>query len=408
MLKVLFVTWDGSAQSYYESLFLPLLGKLRAWNIEVHALQLTWGTPKQVESSRRAALTHGVGYTSFAFPTRIRKLGFPALAAAATALMVALCKKHKINVLMPRSILPSGMALAALPLLPGVRLLYESDGLMADERADFAGWSREGTLYRALLAVEAHTVRKAHAVTTRTRAARDILLERGGAAVDASKLYVIPNAKDPEQFPKVSVTEREQVRSLAGVAANAPWVLYIGSIGPQYRLREMLEFFAKVKQLRPDARFHIATYQPDAVHALPQARELSVVTTTLSPKEVPTWIAAADVGLAFRTESLSQQGVAPIKVVEYMQGGLPAIASPVGDLREQLGRSEALRLISKFDHESLEQAARWFVEQALPARSQLRDRCTELASSVFSFEASVKAYGQAIRHAAHGSPSAEG
>ena len=108
--------------------------------------------------------------------------------APATAAMIAkgaldlvrYVRRHRIEVLMPRSIIPAGMALLALRFLPDVKLLFDADGLMADERADFGGWSREGKPYRALRAIEAAAVRRADVVITRTHRAKRILAERAG------------------------------------------------------------------------------------------------------------------------------------------------------------------------------------------------------------------------------------
>src|SRR6478609_11108175 len=246
-LRALFLTWDGSQQTYLESLFFPIFAELRELGVEVEVLQLTWADHAAVAATERAAKRFGVAYRVEHTSRRFGLAGQLRGVARGAWLAAEHMRSRGIDVLFPRSLLPASMALLALHRLPSARLVFDADGLMADERVDFAGWSKRSPVYRALRAIEARTLRRADSVITRTRAAKTILVERAGANV-ANKVFVIPNAKDPAVFTPGSAEQRAEQRRRLGIPDGAPLVIYTGSLGPQYVPERMLDLLAALRQ----------------------------------------------------------------------------------------------------------------------------------------------------------------
>src|SRR5205823_4645121 len=87
----------------------------------------------------------------------------------------------------------------------------------------------------------------------------------------------------------------------------------------------------------------------------------AVRVASVRPDVMARTLAAADLGIALRRPTFSQRAVCPIKVAEYLMCGLPVLAEPVGDLREQLAEREVACLIDADDAAELERAADWFV-----------------------------------------------
>jgi len=395
---ILFISWDGPGPNYHESLFLPLFARSRRPDDEIHLFQYVWDADERSASVRAAAQQLGIAYTAWPVWRTPQAPATAAMIAKGALDLVRYVRRHRIDVLMPRSIIPAGMVLLALRFLPGVRLLFDADGLMADERADFGGWSREGRLYRILRAIEAAAVRRADVVITRTHRAKRILAERAGLD-GADTIVVVSNGKDAEAFQPGIASDRSAVRHELGLTDETPLLVYAGSLGPHYHPDRMVAFAAAVQVMRPDTHLLILTGSPDVAHEAARSGGLvgeRYTVRRVPPEQVPRYLAAADLGLAFRTASLSQQAVAPIKVGEYLLCGLPVLStSGIGDLDDQLDGTTG-RLLDSLDDAALDEAAGWFIEEVLPARDRYRANCRERGLKHFSLARSAGQYREAF------------
>ena len=400
-MRVLFLTWDGPQQSYLESLFFPIFAGLRPHGIDVRVLQLTWGRPEQLQPVHAAATQFGLSLTTRRLPASLRRLALPAAIAYGAGAALHQVSQQQIDALFPRSLIPMTMALGVTRLRPSLPLLFDADGFMADERLDFGGWRADGVSYRALRAVEAQGVRQARAVICRTEHARGILARRSRLAGSEDKIFVAPNPKDSSLFSPQTPAQRALTRAQHGVPESAPWIVYVGSIGPQYCPELMLTACERIHQRRPDARFSLFTF-----HAGELERRLSTRPSLasalklgrLEPREVPQVLAAADLGLAPRQPHFSQLGISPIKVGEYLLCGTPVLASRVGDLPQQLASSGAALLVEPDDAGAPAEVARWFVDDVLPVREALRGEARELGLRWFDLSTAVATYERAMRY----------
>jgi glycosyltransferase involved in cell wall biosynthesis len=400
-LRTLFLTWDGAQQTYLESLFFPIFAELGKLGVEVDVLQLTWADAAAVAANERAARRLGLRYRAERTSRRFGPLGQLSGVVRGARLAVQHMRERGIDVLFPRSLLPASMALLALRQRRGARLVFDADGLMADERVDFAGWSPRSPTYRTLRLIEARTLRRADSVITRTQAAKSILVERGGADV-ASKIFVVPNAKDADVFTPGNAEQRAQQRRRWSVPEAAPLVIYTGSLGPQYVPERMLDLLAALRQQNESTRFVAFTFQERELAAALRARGISPehsLVTRADPAEMPAALAAADLGLALRTVSFSQRAICPIKVAEYLQCGVPIVSSPVGDLAAQLDPRVAFLVDPALDKD-LRPACDWFFDRILPERDAVRRDCRELGARLFGVQACARSYHAAFARAA--------
>jgi glycosyltransferase involved in cell wall biosynthesis len=389
-MRILFVTWDGPQVQYVESLFLPIFAGLRAEGYEFDILQFRWGSPEQEQAVRSACAAAGCGYAS----VRIWRWG--GLGAFATALRGALSVRKAVrrfgaDAIMPRSILPSLAVLAAGG--PSLRpVLLDADGIEADERVEFAGLSPTGLVYRVMRDIEAQMVRKAATVLVRSAAAREILMARAGPPADPAKYTIVANGRDESAFQPFDPKTRLAVREELGIDPAAPLAVYAGSVGPQYRFDLIRGFAEAVARRRPDARLLILSGSPDRAEAELAGAPLRPVFMRAAPERVGRYIAAADIGLAYRAQSFSMQAVAPVKLGEYLLCGVPAVGNAnVGDTR---GPSAAGVFLD--DSEGPEAAARWLIEAVLPRREEYRDRARAAGVESFSLRRSVADYLAAI------------
>lgn len=400
MRRLLFVTWDGPGQSYLPSLFFPIFSQLSALGYGVDVLQHTTATQASVDETAKAAVPFGVRYGAHRVAPHWGRLALPAIIVNGARRLVRVARQQGIEALFPRSLIPAAMALLACRLAPHLRLVFDADGLMADERVDFAGLSPSSPLYRLLRDAEAEATRKASAVIVRTSRARAILAARAGAGTSEDKIFVVPNGKDAALFAPRDADSCREARAARGIDSSAPWLVYVGSLGPQYFPEAMLRLAAEVQQRSSSARLTLFTrHQAAASELLRGAGVRGVDVDALSPERVPQVLAAADLGIALRATTFSQAAVSPIKVAEYLLCGTPVVASPAGDLAVQLADCAGALLLARPGEEELRGAARWFTDDVLPNRDARRSVSRARALQLFSLETCVQGYAAALTQA---------
>lgn len=400
MSPVLYATWDGPNQNYLSTLFLPIFSALRRHDYRISVMQLTWAGRELTDSEAAAAARLEVPYSFQHVPPWFRKGGLPVVVAAGGLGLSQLAHRMGARLLLARSIIPAAMALVALRSNPALRLVFDADGLMADERIDFSGMNPLSSRYNFLRHVESKALRVAAAVITRTEKSKSILVARAGAGFDEKKIFVVPNGKDPEQFKPREAAHTLRIRREWGVSDTAPWLVYAGSLGAQYHPDEMLRFFALVREHQPAATLHWFTLSDKAARELVMRHSLpNVHVVPLSPERIADLLPAADLGIAFRATSFSQQAVCPIKVAEYLLSGLPVVSTLVGDLDRQLSGCAGAFLLPDLAEASLRRAAAWLVEYVLPNRQHCRTACRATGLEWFSLDRCTAGYRATLQHA---------
>lgn len=396
-MNILFVTWDGPQVSYLEGLFLPIFEVLQSKGMHFHILQFTWGDAATIEARRQACQDAGCSYEVVNVMRKPVALGSLISATHGSKHITRVIKQKNIDVVMPRSTLPALSCLLALRNR-SERLVFDADGLPLDERVDFSGQSSSGLVYRLLRDIEAQAIRRADAVLTRSTKAVDILLARAGAQTSSDKFHVVTNGRNPNVYTTGSNESRTATRANLGLTDDTPLLVYAGSIGPQYCVDEMLKLFEMVLTKEVTTRLLILTGSPNFVYqALKSRPELInlVIVKSVAAKEVPTYLACADLGLAFRQPTFSMQGVAPIKLGEYLLCGLPVVATKgIGDTH--VISDEVGYVVEDMSDTALQQVADWFIADVLPARIQMRAQCRRAGIEHFSLEACAQSYYKAL------------
>lgn len=393
-MKILFVTWDGPQVHYLESLFLPIFSGLRSEGFEFDILQFRWGSAADEEAVRSACTQAGCGYSA----VKVRRWG--PLGAFATALLGGLrvrraARRSGADAIMPRSVLPSLAVLAGRG--PGLApVLLDADGLEIDERAEFGGMKTTGLVYRILRDVEAQMVRKSTAIIVRTPATREILMARAGPPADPSKYTIVGNGRDGRAFHPFDEQSRRAVRAELGVADDAPLIVYVGSFGPKYRTLAIGELAMALRERRPDTRLLVLSLAPEQVRAelferFPELNQFAMVARA-PPRDVPRYLAAADVGTVFITDTFSTRAVLPVKTGEYLLCGVPVVGTVA------TGDNEAALRAGVFfdDSRGSVEAARWVADEVLPKREEYRRRARAVGVEHFSLERSIRDYRSAL------------
>ena len=427
MKNLLFITWDGPQTSYMEGLFMPIFQEIaKQGAYQFHVVQFTWAEDKKIAHTQAAADKMGITYS--AWPV-LRKpnvsIGSLLTVLTSAGKIKKYIRENNIHIVMPRSTFPAMIAnqinfpfashaffpcrgLRGASFFPfrGLRggkvpfrgfrgkLIFDADGLPIEERIDFSGLKKESFQYKLMKSAETKMLKSADAVITRSQKAIDIHIANIGESY-RSKFSVVFNGRDKNVFD-YQPPLREQVRQELGLKDELLFV-YAGSLGPQYCLNEMLEILKAYAEKR-EAKFLILTGNTEfAEQNIPSELKTHVILKSVPSEKVSFYLNGGDLAFGLRKPTFSMQGVAPIKLGEYLLCGLPVIASKgIGDTEKILENFEECYL---YDHSIglLPQIAhiKNFVEKAIFAN---RNKIAQKAQHYFSLEAAAESYLKAIKN----------
>jgi glycosyltransferase involved in cell wall biosynthesis len=395
-VKLLFLTWDGPGTTYHETLFMPLLDAARRPGDTVEHVQLTWDADERTGRLERLAPSMGMTFRAWPVPRSGLRWLAPVVLLRLSIWTARRIRAGEVDTVLARSTLPAAATLLARRLA-GDRFdfVFDADGLEADEKVEFGAWSSRGPAYKLFAFIERTAVRRAAVVLVRTGRAATILQAR--AKVPASRFEVVSNGKDAAEYEPLTERERLQIRADLGVGNREPLLVYVGSIGPQYRLDLMVATVAKLLDRHPEARWLVITpeqHQKQVQAACANLPAGSVIILEAAPSAVPRYLAAADLGLAYRSPTRSQQAVAPIKVGEYLLCGVPVVSSRgVGDL-DRLARERALLAVD--DEDAPARVVTWLIDEIMVDREGYRDDARRLGMAEFSLERGADDYRRAF------------
>lgn len=392
MTKLLFITWDGPQTSYMEGLFMPILSAVQQKSdVQVHVIQFTWANSERIAITQKKATELNIIYSARPIIRKpIAIIGSIISIYKGIRFLKKYIEENKIDVLMPRSTMPAVMINRIKK--KDVKLIFDADGLPLEERVDFSGLSRNSKQYQFFKQEEYKILVNADAVMTRSRKAIEIHSKTINSS-NSDKFSVVLNGRDSNSF-KMNSLDRNQVRNELAITEKTKVFVYCGSLGPQYGWDEMISIFDTYQMKHEQSLFLILTGNLEfAENRIPTAISNKIKVIKVPFEEVPKYLSAADVAFAIREPKFSMQGVAPIKLGEYLLMGLPTIASVgIGDSEEII---ESIPNCFLFRHEkdSIQKAIS-FVENSSDV-----DHNTIRAFGIqyFSIEKSVESYLESLK-----------
>jgi glycosyltransferase involved in cell wall biosynthesis len=263
-----------------------------------------------------------------------------------------------------RSYIPAAAGLR-LKRRNGVRLLFDMRGFWPEEKTEGGSWNLRNPVfryvYRHFKRLERRLLSEADAIVSLTEAGKAELLRRSELRGEAERIDVIPCCVEVDRFALADRDSRRAARDALGIARNASVLAYLGSLGGNYMLAEMLDFFHTYRTRHPGARFLFITRES------PQAIEERAARHGIDPRDlviraaqrgdVPRLLAAADLGIAFKQPSFSALGCSPTKLGEMLSVGLPIVANEgVGDVAETLAQTDGGVTVGGFGDEEYRRA----------------------------------------------------
>jgi glycosyltransferase involved in cell wall biosynthesis len=269
----------------------------------------------------------------------------------------------------------------------GTKMIFDLRGLMAEEYVDAQHWTEGGVPYRITKSTERRILASTDAIVTLTERIWPIIREWEGLRGRAVHHEVIPCCVDLSLF-QFSDEDRKRRRAELGLDDHFT-VVYSGSLDGWYLTENMADFFASfLKRNREAHLLWLTTGSHDRVRELMKSRNVAAANFSVlstASEAVPSYLAAADAGLAFIKRCMSKIASSPTKNGEYLACGLPLIINAgVGDSDSLIDDWNAGVLIENFTDDEYLQAADAI--EKIVAEPEIRKNARAVAERLFDLK----------------------
>ena len=390
--RVLFISYNGMLDPLGQSQVIPYLRELAKRGVRFTLLSFERPkafTPEgvaQCEQLRQKLQADGIEWHWLPYHQRpsVPATIYDVLAGLRYA--SKLVKRNRIEMVHARGHIPATIALG-LKKRFGTKMIFDVRGLMAEEYVDAEHWREGGIPYRITKATERRILASTDAVVTLTERIWPIIREWEGLRGRSVHHQVIPCCVDLSLF-KFSEAERTRRRAELGLGDRLTLV-YSGSLDGWYLTEKMADFFAAVLKHRSDAHLlWLTTGSHDRVRELMSSRNVGAgnfSVLSIPSAQVPSYLAAADAGMAFIKRCVSKIASSPTKNGEYLACGLPLIINAgVGDSDALINDWKAGVLIDEFTEEEFAEAGRSI--EAMVAQAEVRKKARSVAEQLFDLQ----------------------
>jgi glycosyltransferase involved in cell wall biosynthesis len=364
--NILYISYDGLTDPLGRSQILPYLAGLSALGHAITILSCEKPDRLASEGAKVARICADAGLRWEHVPYH----KFPPVASTAfdaatiTRAALRLDSKRHFDIVHCRSYI-AAMSGLALKRKRGTKFLFDMRGFWPEEKVEGGNWPQSNPVFRAVYRYfkrrEVEFLANADHVISLTEEGRRELTARPGGALAADRISVIPCCVDFDHFAQPDGEARRAARRTLGISGEAKVLVYLGSLGGNYMLDELLDFFLAYRERHAGAVFLFVTQDPaQPIRQAADAKGIApgeIVIRGASREEVPAFVAAADIGVAFKQPVFSSKACSPTKLGEMLALGVPVVAnSGVGDVVHILEDTSAGIAISAFDPRSYREA----------------------------------------------------
>lgn len=387
--RVLFVSYNGMLDPLGQSQVIPYLRELATRGVRFTLLSFERPgafEPEgiaQCEQLRHKLESQGIEWHWLRYHQRpsVPATIYDVLAGSRKA--ASLVKRNRIELVHARGHIPATIALE-LKRRFGTKMIFDLRGLMAEEYVDAEHWREGGIPYRLTKATERRILAATDAIVTLTERIWPIIREWEGLRGRAVHHEVIPCCVDLSLF-RFSAEDRARRRAELGLGDRFTMV-YSGSLDGWYLTEKMADFFAGFLQRKSDAHLlWLTTGSHDRVRDLMRSRNVEAgnfSVLSIASSAVPSYLSAADAGLAFIKRCVSKVASSPTKNGEYLACGLPLIINAgIGDSDSLINEWKAGVLIENFTEDEYAVAGRSI--EKMVAESGIRKSARSVAEQLF-------------------------
>lgn len=387
-MTVLYITQNGVTDHIGRSQVAPYVLGLARQGFKIHVLSAEKpGQHALIEQYQKLFDAAGIRWTRVHYRNKPSIIG-PAwtqklMHRAAHRLVIS----EGIRLIHCRSFPPALIAYRLKQKL-GIKYIFDFRDFYADgglQRTRGIAW----LMYRRFKQLERPMIQNADKVVCLTERAKEVLAGwyLPGVANSAQRFQVIPCCADFSHFNLTCLTADDiaRGREKARLQRDDFVLLYLGSLGPDYLLPQMMALFRQVLTVRPKACFlFVSNNGKELVESECDAQGVSrerIRFVSADRNEVPSLIAQANLSVVFIKADISKVGCSPTKLAELFACNVPVIANTgVGDLDAIIGlQKNGSVIVKEFTDETLRSAIEQVIALKKTGTVNIRENSREFA-----------------------------
>lgn len=251
-------------------------------------------------------------------------------------LILKLNKNKKIDVIHCRGNITPLLGISAKFFLK-IPFIFDMRGWGSDEKLESGHWKKwyYRPVYYFFKNMETQFFKYSNQIVSLTFAGRNEIANKKFANFE--KVKVIPTCVDFNIFKAFNSDKKTEIRAKLGIGQDKKVLIYSGSLGGNYPIKDIFYFFECLIKIYPDAVFIILSKYSDfsfsKISKELNINENQIVIRSVKLTEVSDYICASDFGLIYYEKTYSVIGRSPTKLGEYWASGVSAISmSGIGDL----------------------------------------------------------------------------
>jgi glycosyltransferase involved in cell wall biosynthesis len=397
MTDVLYLTHNGITDHIGQSQIAPYCMGLAARGYRIHIVSAE--KPGREELKARYSKLfqeHGIKWSFVTYHNRPPVLAQFHTVIQMRRLAMQVAEAEKPKLVHCRSYLPIEIGVA-IKKKHGAKLLIDFRHFFVEAGLEDSPYK---FVYRMFKKREPGYFAAADHVVTLTRKAAGILDNWYPSREGLERFTVIPCCADFDHFDlsRVAAADTKALRERLRFGENDFVLLYLGSIGPDYLLSEMMKLFRELLGLRPTAKFLFVSN--NGLDEVTRAREAAGVPedairfVNAARDEVPAYLGLTDLSVFFYRPDLSRAGCSPTKLAELLAANVPVIGNTnVGDLDTILSPEQNCSVVvPDFQPATLRRALERVL--SIPREDRQRIRAN---SQEYTLEAGVERYASIYR-----------
>jgi hypothetical protein len=337
-INILYITYDGLTDPLGQSQILPYLTKIANKNIYVDILsfekKITFlSTTKKVKDKISSSNIKWIPLFYIKNPPIFSTLVDLIKAHVSSK---KLFKNSSYDIVHCRGYIPSIIGLH-MKKKYNVKLIFDMRGWWPDEKKESGHWDNKifKVIYNYFKKKEIQLFSNSDKIISLTTAGKIEITKNNWSTSD--KIGVIPTCVDFDNFPLFNEETRDQTRKKLNIKLNAKVLVYSGSMGGNYDIKEFSLIFKSFINLSLSNRILIVSKTPkEFILNKLTANKLDTSRVIIIESEfsnVYKYLQASDLGLILYKKAFSTLGRSPTKLGEYWASGIPALSlKGIGDL----------------------------------------------------------------------------
>jgi glycosyltransferase involved in cell wall biosynthesis len=299
---------------------------------------------------------------------------------------LSLMLTNEIKIIHIRGYLP-GLIIWPQRYFLNSKLLFDMRGFWPDEKADRAGWSREGRKYKFFKSFEKKLLKSSDAVVALTKESLEILAkEKKDIQLNSE---VIRTCVDRSVF-KPYKTEKTN---------NKINLCHLGSVDTAYDLDPILDFVKSINE-KESLKIHFLNKgKEEFIIEKCQERgieEKNYSITYMEPNEISKFLSNIDLGCFYAKENFSIKASMPTKIAEFMSCGVPILCNPFNSDIITIFNNYHVGFLHNFKHSEGNRMKFEEIKVSL-VDSDIRTRCINLSEELFDLRKGAESYRKIYR-----------